>query len=207
MKIVNRIKNLVISPGNEWAVIANEKYDIASLVKNYLLILLLIPVVALVLGWEFIGKTETYYQLTTSTRGWDIGMHKALVYLVTTFITVFASASVIDRISPAFRVEKNFGNTLRLIVYSWTPVLLSGIFYLVPVLSFMIIAGFAYAFVLLYYGLDPLMKPPAPSKTAYFVSSVAVILCCYVLTYVIIKAFVGVLWVNTTHLMPGNFVL
>lgn len=202
-----RVRRLVVSPVSEWAVISGEKTAIRTVVINYLLILLLIPAVSLILGWEFVGKTETYFQITTSTRGWDIGLHKAIVYTVTTLITIFASALVIDRIAPAFRVKKNFGNHLRLIIYSWTPVLISGVFYLVPSLSFMILAGFAYAFVLLYYGLDPVINPPGAGKTAFFVSIVAVVLSCYALTYVIIKGLIGLVLVSTTDLMPGNFVL
>ncbi len=207
MKIVNRIKKLITSPGDEWVVIADENHDISYITKNYLLILILIPVVALVIGWEFVGKTETFQHLKTITSGWDIGLQKALIYLFTSVITIFTSTYIINKIAPVFRVERNFNHVFRLIVYSWTPILLAGIFYLLPALSFMFFPGLLFSFVLIYYGLDPLMKPPAPAKTVYFTAIVAVVICCFALTHLIIKAFFGVLWINNTNLMPGNFVL
>lgn len=56
MNIVERVKNIIITPKSEWQVIAGEEPDIKQIFMGYVLPLVLIPTIASVIGFGLIGR-------------------------------------------------------------------------------------------------------------------------------------------------------
>jgi hypothetical protein len=169
--LIERVKAIILTPESEWRVIEREPADVAALFTRYVAILAAIPAVARFIGACLIGR----YQPILA------GLASAIVGYVLTFAVVYAVALIIDALAPTFRAQKNFGNALKLSVYSHTPFWLAGIFLLIPGLSFLTLLGF-YGLYLMWLGLPPLMRAPNDQSLVY---AAAVVLCAVLLAVVI----------------------
>jgi hypothetical protein len=117
----------------------------------------------------------------------------AIISYLLAFVTVYVLAWIIDALAPTFGATRNFANALKLSVYSYTPVWLTGIFLLLPGLWFLRILGL-YGLYLMWLGLPVLMKAPARENTTigYFVAIIVVaIVIAYILSRVL-GAIVGI---------------
>jgi len=164
MKLVERAKAIMLSPRTEWLVIEQEPGRLSDLF-TYVAILAAIPEIANFIGQSLIGG----YKPIVPTL-----LRAVLVYVVT-FAMVYIIALVIDLLAPRFGGKKNFGNALKLSVYSHTPLWLAGIFLLVPGLNFLLILGL-YGIYLLWIGL-PMMGVPRYRALPY---AVFVTLCALI---------------------------
>ena len=55
MPLIQRIQDILLKPKDMWPAIATESGDIASIYKNYLIYLALVPAVAGFIGMSLIG--------------------------------------------------------------------------------------------------------------------------------------------------------
>jgi hypothetical protein len=168
MELLRRVKAILLTPHSEWPVTAQEKGEASRLFIHYVAILALIPAVARFIGASLIGG---YAPIASGLAG-------ALVTYLSGFAIVYGLALIIDALAPRFGAQKNFPGALKLAVYSYTPVWLTGIFWLVPGLSFLVILGL-HGVYLLWAGLPMLMRAPAEKALPY---TAAVAGCALVIT-------------------------
>jgi hypothetical protein len=110
------------------------------------------------------------------------GLIAAIVSYVLSFAIVYAIAIIIDQLAPRFGAQKDFGNALRVTVYSFTPYWVAGLCQLIPGLRFV---GYVVAFFgvyLMWTGLPRLMKVPADKAIVYVV---AAIVCAVAIMFVV----------------------
>ena len=112
--------------------------------------------VARFIGQSFVGD---YAPIVPSL------VRMVVVYLLT-FVMVYIIACVINVLAPRFGGRKNFGNALKLSVYSHTPLWLAGIFLLIPGMNFLLILG-VYGLYLFWIGLPLLMQVPDDKALPY----------------------------------------
>jgi Yip1 domain len=155
MKLVERAKAITLRPREEWLVIEREPGRLSDLL-TYVAILAAIPEIANFIGQSLIGG---YKPIVPAL------LRAVLVYVVT-FAMVYIIALVIDLLAPRFGGKKNFGNAIKLSVYSHTPLWLAGIFLAVPGLSFLLILGL-YGLYLLWVGLPLLTGAPRYRALSY----------------------------------------
>lgn len=185
MNLVERAKNIILKPKEEWASIELENTPVSELVKSYLIPLALVPAIAIFIRYGFIG----YGYLGGASLAW--GIKHAIISLVSTIGGVYLSAFVIDALSTSFSSVKNFQRAIQLVVYSYTPIMLAGVFQIIPALSFLGIVGL-YGLYLLYLGISPTMKTPTDKVTGYFIISLVVIIVIYfVLAAILTTLFLG----------------
>jgi hypothetical protein len=170
-RLVERVKAILLMPEIEWRVIASEPDDTAALFTRYVAVLALIPAVAGFFGISVIGGDRSILA----------GLIAAVVGYLLTFAAVFIVALIVDAAAPTFGVQKNFGNALKLTVYSYTPAWLAGIFLLIPSLSVLTFIGL-YGGYLLWLGLPPLMHAPRGKTLPY---AGAVVLCALIIEMLI----------------------
>src|SRR3954465_15711098 len=99
MNLVERVKNILLTPKTEWPVIAAESTDVKSLYTGYIMILAAIPAIAGIIGLIFIG-------FAVMAVGFSI-----LQYILT-LIMVFLVALLIDALAPTFGGQKSQINAL-----------------------------------------------------------------------------------------------
>jgi hypothetical protein len=173
-QLVERVKAILLTPQTEWPVIAREPGEVSLLFTRYVAILALIPALAGFIGMFLVGGYVRFMP----------GLMTAIVSYVMTFVLVYVVALIVNALAPTFDAQKNFPNALKLVVYSFTPFWLAGIFLLVPGLSFLRILGL-YGIYLAWLGLPPLMLAPRDKALAYAATAVA---CAVIL--VIVTGFV-----------------
>lgn len=179
MNLVERVKNIIVSPRTEWLAIEREQGDAAYLFTNYVAILAAIPAVCNFVGTTMIGISVP--TVGTFRLGIGAGLLNLILTYVLSFVTVYLVALITDALAPTFGGQKNFEQSLKLVAYSYTPGWLAGIFSLIPALSFLGILGL-YALYLFWLGVPPLMKAPPGRAMGY---TATVIVCALVLAIVL----------------------
>ncbi len=180
MNIVDRAKNIILTPKNEWQVIAGEQPDIKQIFTGYVLPLALIPVIACIIGFTFIGRS--------GFRSFGLGLTTAIIQLVLAFVGVYLTAFVVDLLAPNFGSEKNLGRAVQLVAYSFTPVWVAGVLYIVPVLGLLVVLASFYGLYLLYLGLPLMMKTPQDKVAVYLVVSIVVFIVVYAIISAVLSA-------------------
>jgi Yip1 domain len=165
MALVDRIKNILVTPKTEWPVIAGEAATTQSIYVGYVMILAAIGPIAMALSGGVFG-------ITVALLGYAINL--GITYLL---------ALIVDALAPTFGGEKNFLQSLKLVAYSYTAAWLAGIFQLLPVVGGVIgLLAAIYAFYTFYLGVPVMKKCPGDKAVAY---TIVIVICGLVLGLVI----------------------
>ena len=178
MNIVDRAKNMILKPKQEWQVIDGETHTVKDLYLHYAMILAAIPAVAAFIGFSIIGLGGVLSQYRIPIAS---GVAMMIVKYVLSLASVYVLALIIDALATNFGSQKNFMQALKLSVFSMTAAWLAGIFSILPALSILGLLGL-YSLYVLYLGLPILMKTPEDKVIPYFV----VILIAAVVVHVVI---------------------
>ncbi|MBN2215654.1 MAG: YIP1 family protein [Bacteroidales bacterium] len=198
MNLINRVKGIIVNPKNEWNTIQQEQTSSTTLLMNYLLPLVLIPVVASFIGYGLIGRNMPVIGHVGSL---SFGIRYAVIMLINMIAGVYLTAFIIDVLAPSFSAVKNYNNAFRLVVYSYTPMLVAGIFYIIPGLSVIVFLASIYGLYILYVGLKPMMQVPEEKVTVYFIVSLIVLIAVYVILSMILSAII----IRPVFTAPGAF--
>lgn len=170
MNLIERAKNIIISPAKEWDVIAAEQPDTGKIITGYVLPLAGAAALAAFIGYGFVAQ---YF------GGINWGIYKAVSILIGALAGVFISAFVIDALAPSFGSEKNMGRSIQLVAYSYTAGWVGGLLAIIPAIAFLGALAGLYGFYLLYIGMPKLKKTPADKHVGYFIVSLLVIIAVY----------------------------
>lgn len=177
MNLIERAKNIIISPAKEWDVVSSEQPNTSGIMTGYVLPLAGAAAVAAFIGYGLIGFNVGF---GIRLKGFDWGIYQAVVVLISAFLSVFICAFVIDALAPSFGSEKNMGRAVQLVSYSFTPAWIGGLLAILPSLSIVGSLAGLYGLYLLYVGLPKLMKTPADKQAGYFVVSLVVIIVVFI---------------------------
>jgi len=184
--IINRVKAILVSPQTEWPIIEAENAPHVKLCTNYLALLALIPAIAAFIGYGIIGFRVPILGMHVSSI--EIGVRQAIMLYIQMVGGAYLTAFIIDLLAPNFGAQKDLNRTFSLVAYAYTPMLLGGIFFIFPKLSWLAFFAGLYGLYLLYIGLQPMMKVPTEKQPSYFVVSLLVMLGVAVLLGVILGA-------------------
>jgi len=184
MALVDRVKNILLSPRTEWPVIDAEPATVASLYTGYIMPLALIPVVCQAIGMSLIGFSIPFVGGHYKSPLGSALMSAAVMYCFA-LIGVFIISLVVDALAPSFGGTKNSVQALKVVAYAYTASWVGGIFSLLPALSWVALFFGLYSLYLLYLGLPVLMKSPQDKAVGY---TVVVIICSIVITAIILYA-------------------
>jgi Yip1 domain len=162
MFLVDRVKNILLKPKEEWPIIAGEISSPAELYTSYIIPLAAIPAIAAFIGLSIVGMP--YIGRLSMMTGLSIMVTQFVLALV----GVFVLSLVIDFLAPQFGGEKSQAQALKVAAYSMTAAWVAGIFAILPMLGILSILGL-YSIYLLYLGLPVLMKVPQDKAMVYTV--------------------------------------
>ncbi|MGL5838611.1 MAG: Yip1 family protein [Sphingorhabdus sp.] len=196
MSLVDRVKNILISPASEWEVIAKEPATVGGLFTSYAAILALLPAIASLLFLGVLGISlgamgpagamvsglGMGYWITTAIVSYVVGL--ALLWLV---------AFIVKSISPSFNGNSDMVQATKLMVYSATPTWVAGLVAWIPVIGFIFsLAAMAYAVYLIYLGVRPVLEVPQEKVAGMTVVTVLIyIVISLVVGGLIAAAFIG----------------
>ena len=180
MNIIERVKNILISPKTEWGVIDSETSTPASLFTGYVLPLALVSSVGTLLkGLLFAG-----------TFGFTYFILGAVIAFIACIIAFYVSAIIIDLLAPSFASEKNLNKSAQLVAYSSTPSYVAGLLAFIPVIGWLIaLAAWVYGIYIMYLGIGPLKRTPEDKKVVYMIVSFILMIALYF----IVAAILGVI--------------
>jgi hypothetical protein len=186
MGLIDRVKNILLTPKTEWDVIAAENTPPKQLVLGYVLPLAALAAICGFISSAIIGTTI----FGTTVRMSMVFALVVLVYqLVMAIVTVFVVGFIIDALAPSFGAQKNFNQAVKVAAYSFTAGWIGAVFGIIPWIGWLIALLFAlYGIYLIYLGLPRLMKNPEDKTVLY---TVVVILVTIVVMIVI--GFIGTL--------------
>jgi Yip1 domain len=173
MNLVNRAKNMILSPKTEWDVAAAEPTPPAQVVTGYVL-----PLAAAYALASFIG-TALIASFIGGAAGIGFALVAAIYHLVMAVVMVFVMGFIIDALAPTFAGTKNFNQAVKVSAYAYTPVWVFGLLTIIPFLGWLaVLVGVIYSLYLLYLGLPRLMRSPEDKSVPYVV---VIIVCAIVL--------------------------
>jgi hypothetical protein len=175
MALIDRVKNILLTPKTEWPTIAAEAATPQSIFMGYVLILAAIGPVVLAL------------------RGGLLGLTVAIVTYIVALAMTLVLALIVDALAPSFGGAKDFVQSLKLVAYSYTAAWIAAIFNIVPVIGGIIgLIAALYSFYTFYLGA-PVLKKCTPDKAVAF--TIVVVVCAIVLGVlvggVLLSAMVG----------------
>src|SRR5947207_11004310 len=133
MSIVDRVKNICLTPNTEWPVIANEPSSTGSLLAGYVAPLAAVSAVAGFIGASLIG-TSTFFA-GTYRLSLAAGLALAVWTFVGAMIGVVIVGFIINALAPTFGAEQNSARAMKVAVYSFTPAWVAGVLRIIPALG------------------------------------------------------------------------
>jgi hypothetical protein len=176
MTLVDRVRNICVSPSTEWPVIEQENTPAADLITSYLLPLAAVGAVAGVIGSSLIGTTVPF---VGTYRAPFIGsLIGACIGIVFTVIGCFVIGFIINALAPTFSGRQDTNQALKTAVYCYTPVLVAGVARILPILGGLVqFVAAIYSLYILYLGLPVMMKSPRDKAPGY---TVVVVICAII---------------------------
>jgi hypothetical protein len=179
MSIIERAKNICLTPNTEWPIIAAEASSPTDLVTGYVAPLAAIGAAAGFIGGTLVGTSLPY------VGTYRIPIFSGLVFALFTFcmtiVAVFVLSFIINALAPTFGGEQNSSQALKVAVYSYTPAWIAAVLRIVPLFGIFVIFAALYGLYLLYLGLPRLMKSPQDKAVAY---TAVVVVCAIVVSVV-----------------------
>jgi hypothetical protein len=181
--IFKRVKLIISNPKNEWIQVEFENPGVPKMIFGYLLPLALIPLICLIIGYGVIGDRNSIATPFLWFRDMKAGIAYGIGFFTSCILTPIIAAFIINSIAPRFNTEKSLRRTFQLTIYSFTPVMVSGVLFLVPLFSFIAYLGGFYGVVLIMFGVTRIMKTPRNGTIGFFFSTFGIL---YGLHYIIV---------------------
>ena len=176
INIVDRAKNILITPKPEWEIVDRERADVSAVLFSYVLPMLLIGAFATFLGFGLIGQSGI-------KLGAGGGAIRALIFVIFTTVLVFAMGATIEILAPSFMSEKNWTKSFKVAAYSMTAAYLAAFFWIFPALWILVLLCSLYSLYALYTGIGVIKKTTVDKQVAYF----AIVLLITVVLYILLS--------------------
>ena len=185
MGLIDRVKNILLKPKEEWTVIAGETSTTGDLLGGYVAPLAGIAALCGFIGSTLVGTSMPFVGTFRMPIFWGMGI--AVLTFVMAFVSVFIVALIIDALAPTFGAQKNAAQAMKVAVYAYTPGWVAGVFNIIPLLGILGLLAGLYGIYLLYLGLPRLMKNPEEKSIGY----TAVVVICAIVVSIVLSAVVG----------------
>ncbi len=177
MDQLNRAISILQSPLTELTKVKSEQISTNDIIRQYIAILAAIPAIAYIIGMGVVG-------ISIGILGsFKYPIQYAIVGGILTYILsiagVYITGIVINTLAPNFASKQNENQAMKLAAYSYTPVLIGGIFNIIPMLSVINLLFALYGLYILYLGIPVLMETPADKAMTYTVVVIVATLVVY----------------------------
>ena len=188
MALLNHVIGILTKPKDEWLLIKEKSINTTQLFTGYIAILALIPAIVYFISISWIVIKMFAFSIIV------YGLISTLFYYAFILVSVYVSALIINALAPNFKSKQNMNNALKLVAFSYTPILIAGIFSMLPIFGgFLSYVLSLYGLYLLYLGLEPLMETPTSEKNVYFVITLLVMVAIFVIATIVLMLPVSLL--------------
>jgi len=160
MSLIDRVKNIILKPKEEWQVINAETNSGMPLIISYLVPLAAAAAIATFIGYAFVFGQGSFKS----------GLIMAVAMLIQLIISVYLTAFIADALAPSFASEKNMNKSIQLVVYAATPAYVGSLLNILPFIGWLgSLAGAIYSIYLFYLGMPILKKTPEDKVPVYMI--------------------------------------
>ena len=165
-----RAKAMLLDPAGAWLGMEKDIGDPAYLLSRYVAVLALIPALSSFVGATLIGVVAPSGAILRADP-FD-GLFGAIFSYATSCAIVLLLGLIISLLAPLFGGRRDFESAFKLAVYSFTPLWLAGLFFVLPGLRFLLLTG-VYGIYLFWLGVPRLTKVPE-AQSANFTAIIVV---------------------------------
>ncbi len=184
--LIDRVKNILITPKTEWPVIAAEPTGVAQLFKGYVIPLAAFSAVMNFIRMSLIGFG--FWRLPVIT-----GLTWALIRFGFALLGVYLVGRIIDALAPTFAGQHDQRQAMKTAAYMFTPAAVGTVFVLLPGIGGLLqFLAALYGIYILYLGLPVLMRSPQDKAAGYTATAVVCTIFVVLLLGVVISAFARV---------------
>ncbi|HEV7446482.1 MAG TPA: YIP1 family protein [Steroidobacteraceae bacterium] len=180
--LIERIKNIVLTPKTEWRVIEAEPTSVTQLYTGYVM-----PMAAFAAAMSFIRISVIGVSLPfggTIRTPLASGLVSSVVTFILGLIGLFLVGSIINMLAPTFAGGRNQRQALKTAAYALTPAWLGTALTFLPLGTLLqLIAGF-YGIYVLYLGLPVMMRSQQDKAAGY----TAAVVACTILVGILFAA-------------------
>jgi len=188
MNIVERAKNILLSPATEWDKVATEATAPKEVVITYVIPLAALAAIAHFVSMVVIGTTMPF--VGTYHMGALMGVVFGVYHFVMAIVGVFVLAFIADALAPSFGGTKDMNQAVKLTAYTFTASWIGSVLGIIPFIGWLLALLLAlYGLYILYLGLPKLMKNPADKTIVYEI----VLIIVAIIVYVVIGAIGSVI--------------
>jgi len=171
MNAVARAKAILFEPAAAWPGIEKDVGDPAFLLSRYVAVLALIPALSGFVGATLIGAIAPSGAIVRADLI-DGALGAVFSYAASCAIVLLLGLTV-NLLAPLFGGRRDFKDAFKLVVFSFTPLWLAGLFLLLPGLRFLLLTG-AYGIYLFWLGAPRLTKLPEQQALNF---TVLIVIC------------------------------
>lgn len=171
-ELINLVKQFILKPAEAWETVKDDTNTAQQHLISYVLPLVILSTIATLIGHSLIG-----YGIFSPSFSW--GLSEAVTTFVSLIAGIFVSGFIIQKLGPSFGTEVTFDKAIKLVGFSYTPVLVAGILNIIPALGILILLAGLYSLYLLYAGFKPMTNVSEEKSLNYFIVSIVVIIVVY----------------------------
>jgi uncharacterized membrane protein len=185
--IIDRVKNILLTPKQEWPVIEPEPTTPAQLYTGYIIPLAALSAVLTLIRMSIIGVSVPF--MGSLRMPFFSSLTSALVTFGFSLLGLYIVALIINGLAPTFGGVRDQRQALKTAAYAFTPAWLASVLGLLPapLSSLLSLLAGLYGIYLLYLGLPVVMKAPIEKAVGYTVTVVV----CTILVGIVLGALMA----------------
>lgn len=188
--LIERAKNILLSPKTEWPVIAAEPETTSGLYTKYIMILSALGPIAMFFKTTMIGTQVPF--LGTFRVDMGTGLTQLVLTYILGLVAVYIFALIVNALAPTFGGQKDSIQSLKTVAYASTAGWVAGVGQLLPWIGMLIgLAGGIYTIYLLYLGLPVTMKSPPDKAAGYTAVSIIAAIILMWICWLVVGGVIG----------------
>ena len=189
-KIIRRIRNLIITPAQEWEAIRGEKLSMAAMLTQYLLVMAAVPALANFIGYTVVGlPVAPGLQIRVDPVG---GLTAAVFRYGLSLAAVYVTAFLIHKLAPVFDAERDWMAAFKLSAFTYLPIWAVSVILVVPLFGRLLVLLSIYSVYIFYVGLPKMMRHNADKTIPFMVVPMLTVLILSWLIYAVSAELRGI---------------
>jgi hypothetical protein len=180
-ELINLAKKFILQPAEAWERVKGNSSTARQHLKNYILPLAVSGAIATFIGYSFVGYG-------TQKPSFSYGFSESITKFIAIISTIIISGFLIHKMADLFKAEVSLNKSIKLIGFSFTPILISAILNFVPALGLIIFLAIPYSLYILYSGFNVMIFIDENKSPVFFLFCIALILIVYLVLALITGA-------------------
>jgi hypothetical protein len=190
MSIVNRAKNILISPKTEWPIIGAEPATTGGLITYAAILSGIAQVCGIVGGIIALSLMSSALGVAVMTPAFVIV--QGVVSFILGLVVLYVMSLIAAALAPSFDGQKDSLQALKLLTYAGTAVWVAGFLAIIPGIGLIaMLVGFGYAIYLIYLGASHTVRVPDGKAGGYAAVVVIIWIVLAVIVGFLCQAILG----------------